>query len=409
MLTSLVRVGRNIKLKQRYKEFLRGAADASKYADGPIYCDRMLPYLLSSLTRTRVICESEHVITRLASQHLPCDELPLFYPQSDTFVNYLIDTRDVQEFYFAHGYFFLQNHFFYERNHTNLNRAVFKPFKNLTFKSNSNEFWTSDNFSCKYDQVPKKIRHVDTPIISLNTNNNVNYFHWLQFPGLINYSAAVAAKIGDLSSFNFYLGPLGNENIPSYITDSLKILGIPSENTCLDPVRSDRMIASFQHTAKMTISPRHVNFLREAFSSSLKNSKIDLSKTRIFISRSDASSRQLINEDEIYNYLNVHYDFKKVILSNLSISEQAVIFYNAEIIVGPHGAGLTNITFGRKEQILIELISPNHVNNFFYRISELIGVRHGYILGEALGRSSNANFGVRLSKIRDFFKYIGLY
>ena len=47
--------------------------------------------------------------------------------------------------------------------------------------------------------------------------------------------------------------------------------------------------------------------------------------------------------------------FKIFKLSNLDFKEQINIFNNAEIIIGPHGAGFANLVFCKKNTKVIEL------------------------------------------------------
>ena len=54
--------------------------------------------------------------------------------------------------------------------------------------------------------------------------------------------------------------------------------------------------------------------------------------------------RKLVNESEIKSRLE-KVGFQSVKLSNISLENQIQIFKNAEIIVGLHGAGFTNLIF----------------------------------------------------------------
>ena len=75
---------------------------------------------------------------------------------------------------------------------------------------------------------------------------------------------------------------------------------------------------------------------------------------KIYISRKNARTRKVINEDQLIKKLKKQ-GFQIVYLEKLSIPMQAKIFNEARIIIGPHGAGFTNIIFSNPGYILIDL------------------------------------------------------
>jgi hypothetical protein len=83
---------------------------------------------------------------------------------------------------------------------------------------------------------------------------------------------------------------------------------------------------------------------------------VDVSKfsKNVFISRSDAPQRRILNEDEVFERFKP-YGFVRYELSKLSVAEQILLMNNAEIVVGEHGAGLTNILFCNQNTLVIEL------------------------------------------------------
>ncbi len=75
---------------------------------------------------------------------------------------------------------------------------------------------------------------------------------------------------------------------------------------------------------------------------------------KVFISRTDAPKRKIINEDEVFERFK-SYGFVRYELSKLSVAEQILLMHNAEAVVGEHGAGLTNILFCNPDTLVIEL------------------------------------------------------
>jgi capsular polysaccharide biosynthesis protein len=68
------------------------------------------------------------------------------------------------------------------------------------------------------------------------------------------------------------------------------------------------------------------------------------SDKKIYITRNDALTRRVVNEQEVIEELT-KIGFEIFSLEGLSIVDQAKLFSMAKIVVAPHGAGLTNLDF----------------------------------------------------------------
>ncbi|TLS52678.1 glycosyltransferase family 61 protein [Paenibacillus antri] len=104
-------------------------------------------------------------------------------------------------------------------------------------------------------------------------------------------------------------------------------------------------------------------------------------RERLYISREDARIRNVANEAEVVEMLG-SYGFKAVTLGRMTVAEQVRAFASAETIVAPHGAGLANLVFSRPGIRLLELYSPNYVNPLYWYLSNQVGVRYFYLIGE---------------------------
>ena len=89
--------------------------------------------------------------------------------------------------------------------------------------------------------------------------------------------------------------------------------------------------------------------------------------------------RIIHNHQELKNILEKKYGnkFLNIALDNLNIFEQFDLFYNAKIIIGQHGAGLTNIFFCKKNVKIIEITPKyNDNNNWFKNLSHFLGYNY---------------------------------
>ncbi len=95
---------------------------------------------------------------------------------------------------------------------------------------------------------------------------------------------------------------------------------------------------------------------------------------------------------------------------NLSVAQQACMFSEAEFIVAPHGAGLTNIVFCQPDTKVIDIFSPDWVNPCFYRLASHLNLKYSYIMGQGKEILSNENyFGIDNDINLDIEKFVQLF
>jgi len=96
---------------------------------------------------------------------------------------------------------------------------------------------------------------------------------------------------------------------------------------------------------------------------------------RIFISRSGASRRRLVNEDEVFATL-LPYGFEQVCMETLAFDEQVELMSRSEIVLGAHGAGMTNLLFCPPAADLIEILDRGHMCPNFFLLARALGHRY---------------------------------
>ncbi len=112
---------------------------------------------------------------------------------------------------------------------------------------------------------------------------------------------------------------------------------------------------------------QYANFLiQNAAKQSTKSVK---TREKIYISRYDAGTRVVSNEEELFNYLETE-GFEFVFLSKLSIPEQIQLFAEAKYIITAHGAGLANLIYA-KNALIIEFFPCNKNLATLYQMHQL--------------------------------------
>lgn len=125
--------------------------------------------------------------------------------------------------------------------------------------------------------------------------------------------------------------------------------------------------------SSFTGSPADLRWIRDRIRSNVSENDHSYSN-RVYVSRSDADRRRVRNEEELMNTLE-KLNFVKYVLSELSFRDQVQLFANADIVVGPHGAGLTNLIYSTDVNVVELLTSKGASEHFFVLANEL---NHSY-------------------------------
>ena len=195
--------------------------------------------------------------------------------------------------------------------------------------------------------------HLDETVAVLAWHAHNNYYHWL-VDVLSRYHLLEKSGI----SIDKYV--INGDFVHKFNKESLALLGIPKEKIIfIEEGNSFHISASkliITSIPSLSHTPRYpFDFLREKF---LPNEAETIPGfERIYISRDDSFIRRVLNEDKVMEILDKK-GFKKVLLAPLAFEEKIKIFHSAKIVIGPHGAGLTNLAFCQPGTKVIE---------FFYK------------------------------------------
>jgi capsular polysaccharide biosynthesis protein len=200
-----------------------------------------------------------------------------------------------------------------------------------------------------------------------------NYFHWL---------LDALPRIGLLEDAGEAVHPLVvPEPLRRFQLESLEALGYPVDR--LTPYAGGQLepdVLLWPSPAAHIGHPTRpaVEWLRRRLTRSAR-----AGRRRLYVSRKGQATRAVVNEDELAAAL-APYGFERVLPDELSFAAQVALFAEAELIVGPHGAGLANMVFARGASIC-EVLHPDRRNACFYRLSCAAGHDYRYVLAEACG------------------------
>lgn len=129
----------------------------------------------------------------------------------------------------------------------------------------------------------------------------------------------------------------------------------------------------------------------------------------LFISRRDAPRRFLLNEDEITKVINV-FGGRVVMTDGMSLQEQYLLFANCKLLIGLHGAGLTNMIWMHAGSSVLEIRNHGDFgNNCYFSMASALGHEYYYVQAEHNGDSTNtysANLVLHPEKLRQVINEI---
>lgn len=262
----------------------------------------------------------------------------------------------------------------------------------------------------------KEYRKIDgvVAMCCIRQNWGAAYYHWmievLPYFLILNKEQNVWKEID-----YFFVNSLDS----SFQKESLKNLGIDTEKVITSnkypKIQARKMYVPFQKYEKTKIPSREVlSRIKQLFLDSGKASE-DYSAPKdsqkfIYISRSRAKYRKIVNEADLNNFLE-SLNFKVVHLETMSVSEQAEIIHNAQVIIAPHGAGLTNIVFANPGTVIVEIFSPTYVGACYWLIAQVMKLKYCYFVANhdhktKFKNECMDNINVDINKFRNFLKMV---
>jgi capsular polysaccharide biosynthesis protein len=105
------------------------------------------------------------------------------------------------------------------------------------------------------------------------------------------------------------------------------------------------------------------------------------SPVRIYISRTLPSARVVTNEADLLPSLQ-KMGFQVCRLESMVFEDQVRLFRNAEVVVGPHGAGFTNLIFSKPGTRVVEILAKGYERRCYWTLSSELGQNYQFYLGE---------------------------
>ncbi|MEQ8384562.1 MAG: glycosyltransferase family 61 protein [Coleofasciculus sp. A1-SPW-01] len=273
---------------------------------------------------------------------------------------------------------------------TRINKAIhlysFKSNKILDFITKANiDFTDTSHFVSRTEiSQSKKIPGVCSTIMLIGRLENnqpgkgtLNHYHTLidRVPRLYLLNQPAYENIDEIKLLypiepstkeRFFIERLAPKNVKISVVENLDSIYLIDK--LIYPTLMSNQDCGYLPSA-------YVEYFRDKVLPKRESKKVN----RIFISRSKAKKRKIINEDELFEALKP-YGFKKYFLEDMPLESEIELFYDADYVVGSFGAGLTNIIFADQTKVLE--IFPNHyAYTHYYYLSKSLKHTYGYYHG----------------------------
>lgn len=222
------------------------------------------------------------------------------------------------------------------------------------------------------------------------------YYHWMfdVLPRIAILNQSLVEQNQTLEDIDFFVV---NNFSKAFQKETLETLGIPIEKVIASDlvphIQAQQLVVPSFAGHLDWVPMRSLTFLRNGFLKKpaalrqlvfSETSQTDRRKSkRLYITRKRAKYRYIFNEADVVKML-AQFGFVSVALETLSVAEQIELFSQAEVIVAPHGSGLTNLAFCQAGTTVIECFSPNYIRTDYWMISEYLKLQHYYLVGESL-------------------------
>lgn len=224
--------------------------------------------------------------------------------------------------------------------------------------------------NCRYDELVANCKNIDGVVYSTLSRVDINYFHW------IVESCTQILSIRDYMQENAgALSVIYRLDGPSFIVHSLQLMldGLPYKlvPADVDNYSCEMLLTAVFPSYIMTIDRTNLYRIRDLLSARIEDAQS--AHERIYVKRCVGGWRYVLNDEAMDTALE-ELGFCTIHCEQLTLEEQIQTFRSAKIIVGMHGAGLTNLMFA-SEPVLIEL-RGDYGGNDYERLCAAMNSRH---------------------------------
>jgi len=174
--------------------------------------------------------------------------------------------------------------------------------------------------------------------------------------------------------------------LPTKIISSLENKHVIADNI---------IVSSHPRTATYAVRKSTSEFLYTKFQNlNLVYDKQKKFPKKFLVSRKDTPRRVINNDDELSKIL-FDFDIETIEISKYTFQEAIHLFRNAELILSPHSAALTNIIFCSKGVKIIELFDVSSILPYYFELAKSLNLDYQFIISSIDSELRNINLTSR--------------
>ena len=265
--------------------------------------------------------------------------------------------------------------------------------------------------------------HLDGTVCFLDGRSSKIYYHWI-LDILPKFGVLEKAGI-QISDIDYFLVTATS----TFQLDTLKAFGVREDQIIFDRAtplyQADKMIVpSLQNDLgeriyramgvglgswipdflRSNLGSKQSELSGSQLTSDARNSNDPDKPLKVYISRSSRGSRNIANEPAMIEALQSR-GFTTVEFERYSVVEQAELMSRAEVVVGVHGAGFTNLTFCKPGTRVVEIFG-DYIVPCYWALSGVAGLRYAQFMAKSVVSSDSTgletvNPGQRVAVLRD--------
>lgn len=243
----------------------------------------------------------------------------------------------------------------------------------------------NSQFSARLDDA----EFIETPAVYVREHGEMGFFHWMHsvFPRVETFINPGLS--GDFA--------LLCKSEASYQTEALALAGLQDAKR-IEPNSTRPQF--FKHLIFPSALVRDGDFWLRPPSVGEFYSRLPIvaasGSRRMYLTRQDASVRRVANECDLTDRLAA-LGFMTVELGKYTFSEQLSLFRECEIVIAPHGAGLSHIIGMPKGATVIEILHPRRFWPTYRAIAARRDLKYGFCVGQDNNQEDNDMFDFQIN------------
>jgi len=277
-----------------------------------------------------------------------------------------------------------------------------------------------NEYPCYHTMKVTEPRRLDGTVCFLDGRSSKIYYHWI-LDILPKFGVMKKAGI-ELSDIDYFLVTATSK----FQLDTLREFGVREDQLIFDRTtylyQADKMIVpclrndlgeKIYRAMGVGLGSWIPDFLRTNLGYIQSEQSDSESKThtfsandsdipvKVYISRSSRGSRNIASEPEMIKALQSR-GFTTVEFERLTVVEQAELMSRAEVVVGVHGAGFTNLTFCKPGTRVIEIFG-DYIVPCYWALSGVAELRYSQFMAKSVESTAldTINPGQRVAALRD--------